>query len=149
VPVTRRARSVAAAPAVVWRTVSDARRLAQWWPRVERVEGAGPGAFTEVLRSEKGAMVRADFRVLQRAEPELVRWAQDVAGTPFERLLASAETTVRLAPDDGGGTRVELVLAQRLRGVARFGGFLVRRAARRQLDDALEGLQRLHADEAA
>jgi uncharacterized protein YndB with AHSA1/START domain len=147
--VTRRARSVDAAPAVVWRTVADPRQLARWWPRVERVEGAGPGAFTEVLRSDKGALVRADFRVLQRAEPELVRWAQDVEGTPFERLLASSETTVRLAAADGGATRVELVLSQRLRGVARFGGFLVRRAARRQLDEALDGLQRLHAEEEA
>ena len=144
-PVTRRSRTVPAAPAVVWRTVGDPRHLPRWWPRVERVESADGRGFTEVLRSDKGALVRADFRLLERREPELVRWAQEVEGTPFERLLASSETRVVLAAD-GGGTRVELRLAQKLRGVARLGGFLVGRAARRQLDDALEGLQRLHGE---
>ena len=75
--------------------------------------------------------------------PELVRWEQEVDGTPFERLLASSRTSVALAAADGG-TRVELRIDQQLRGVGRLGGFMVKRAARKQLDDALTELDRLH-----
>jgi len=50
---------------------------------------------------------------------------------------------VRLEPA-AAGTRVTLELRQRLRGSARLGAFLVRRAARRQLDDALTRLAELH-----
>ncbi|MBI5106502.1 MAG: SRPBCC family protein [Solirubrobacterales bacterium] len=139
----RRSRTVPAAVDDVWRTVADPRHLARWWPRVQRVEGAHGDAFTEVLRSDKGATVRADFTVVERRSPERIVWRQEVEGSPFERLLAASETTVALEPADGG-TRVELRLAQKLKGIARFGGFLVRRAATRQLDDALAGLDRLH-----
>jgi uncharacterized protein YndB with AHSA1/START domain len=142
-PVTRRSRTVPAAPADVWQTAGDPHHLARWWPRVSRVEAVHADGFTEVLRSDRGATVRADFTVEERRAPELVRWRQEVDGTPFERMLASSVTTVELAPTDGG-TSVSLRLEQRLRGLARFGGFLVRRAARRQLDDALEALDRLH-----
>jgi hypothetical protein len=40
---------------------------------------------------------------------------------------------------------VELRLEQRLQGISRFGGFLVKRAARKQLDAALTALVDLHA----
>jgi uncharacterized protein YndB with AHSA1/START domain len=143
VPVTRRSRTVPAAPADVWQTVGDPHHLARWWPRVARVEAVHADGFTEVLRSDRGNTVRADFTVDERRAPELVRWRQEVDGTPFERMLAASVTTVELAPADGG-TRVSLRLEQKLRGIARFGGFLVRRAARRQLDDALTALDGLH-----
>ena len=39
-----------------------------------------------------------------------------------------------------GGTLVELKLDQKLQGANRFGGFLVKRAARKQLTAALEAL---------
>jgi uncharacterized protein YndB with AHSA1/START domain len=146
VPVARRSAVVAAPPAVVWQTVADPHRLPSWWPRVERVEGVSGAGFTEVLRSDRGALVRADFRIGRRAKPRVVTWAQDVEGTPFARLLARSETTVALEPaGDGAGTRVELRLEQRLQGISRFGGFLVKRAARRQLDAALAALAELHA----
>jgi uncharacterized protein YndB with AHSA1/START domain len=143
VPATRRSRVVPAARDDVWRTVGDPRHLPRWWPRVERVEGVHGDGFTELLRSDKGATVRADFTVLLRRAPEQMRWRQEIEGTPFERLLAASETTVSLS-DAEGGTKVELRLDQQLRGVARLGGFMVRRAARRQLDDALRGLDALH-----
>jgi uncharacterized protein YndB with AHSA1/START domain len=136
---------VPASPDEVWATVGDPHHLPRWWPRVQRVEGVMNDAFTQVLRSDKGATVRADFRVIDRRGPEMVRWDQEVAGTPFERLLRSAQTTVELAPTDGG-TLVALSLEQKLQGIARFGGFLVARAARRQLDDALSALAGLHGD---
>jgi uncharacterized protein YndB with AHSA1/START domain len=147
VPVTRRRALVAAPPSIVWQTVSDPHRLPAWWPRVERVEAVGAGGFTQVLRSDRGALVRADFRVGRRNRPRVIAWSQDLEGTPFARLLSRAETTVTLeaAGQDGDATRVEVRLDQRLQGISRFGGFLVKRAARKQLDGALAALAELHA----
>jgi len=133
-----------ASPEAVWRTIADPHHLPRWWPRVQRVEGVAGERFTEVLGTDKGRSVRADFSVLESRAPEVRRWRQDVDGTPFERLLRSAETEVRLAPDDTGGTRVTLTLRQRLRGVGALGGFMVGRANRRVADEALAALARLH-----
>jgi uncharacterized protein YndB with AHSA1/START domain len=140
----RRSRIVAAAPDDVWATVGDPYHLPRWWPRVERVELVQGDGFTQLLRTDKGRAVRADFRVLQSRRPELRRWRQEVEGTPFEGILAWSETEIRLAPHGGGGTRVELVQEQKMKGMARLGGFMVRRAARRALDGALDGLEALH-----
>jgi uncharacterized protein YndB with AHSA1/START domain len=142
--VTRRNRVVAAAPATVWQTVADPHQMPRWWPRVERVEGVDGRGFTQVLRSEKGALVRADFRFGKKHKPRVVVWTQDLEGTPFARLLARSQTTVALEPDGDGATRVELALDQKLQGISRFGGFIVRRAGRRQLDAALDALAALH-----
>ena len=143
-PRTRRTRTMPASPEAVWRTIADPHHLPRWWPRVQRVEGVAGERFTEVLGTDKGRSVRADFSVLESRAPEVRRWRQDVDGTPFERLLRSAETEVRLAPDDTGGTRVTLTLRQRLRGVGALGGFMVGRANRRVADEALAALARLH-----
>jgi uncharacterized protein YndB with AHSA1/START domain len=143
VPRTRRSRTVAAAPEQVWRTVSDPHHLPRWWPRVQRVEGVDGERFTEVLATDRGRAVRADFRVLESRAPRVRRFAQDVDGTPFERLLRAAETEIRLEPHDGG-TRVTVTIRQRLRGIGALGGFVVHRATRRQADDALAALARLH-----
>ena len=98
-----------------------------------------------MLGTDKGRSVRADFRVARVARARRCgAGRQDVDGTPFERLLRSAETEVRLTPDGAGGTRVTLTLRQRLRGVGALGGFMVRRANRRVADDALAALARLH-----
>jgi uncharacterized protein YndB with AHSA1/START domain len=126
----------------VWKVVGDPHHLPRWWPRVERVEGVGKGAFTQVLRSDRGRAVRADFRVVEHHQPRVRAWEQDVAGTPFERFLASAVTRIELESRDGG-TQVTLVLSIKLRGMARFGGYLARRGARRQADEALEALEGL------
>ena len=146
-PTARRNAVVPAPPAVVWQTVADPHKLPSWWPRVERVEGVSGSGFTEVLRSDRGALVRADFRIGQRNKPRVVVWSQDLEGTPFARLLSKSDTTVALEPagGDGSATRVELRLDQRLQGISRFGGFLVKRAARKQLDGALAALVALHA----
>jgi hypothetical protein len=81
-----------------------------------------------------------------RARRRKRRFRQDVEGSPFERLLRSADTSIRLAPDGAGGTRVSLEIRQRLRGAGALGGFMVRRATRRPADEALDGLARLHGD---
>jgi uncharacterized protein YndB with AHSA1/START domain len=141
-PKVSRSRTIAAPADELWATVTDPYHLPRWWPRVERVEGVDEHGFTEVLRTRKGRAVRADFRWLERAEGERCAWAQEIAGTPFERILTAAETEVRLAPGDGT-TAVTLTLRQKLRGASRLGAPMVRGAARRQLDEALVALEGL------
>jgi carbon monoxide dehydrogenase subunit G len=108
---------------------------------VEAVEG---DAFTEVLKTAKGKLVRADFTLLQAEEAEhRLTWSQELEGSPFARLLASAETEVQLTPQ-GQATDVTIELRQSLTGFfPRFGGFMVRRAAAATLDEALDGLERI------
>jgi hypothetical protein len=88
----------------------------------------------------KGKPVRADYRLVSNEPPRRRTWAQEVEGTPFERVLREAITEVDLHADRGRGTEVTIEVRQRLRGFARLGGFMVRRATRRLLDEALEGL---------
>ncbi len=142
---TSRSRTIAADPQEVWAVVADPHHLARWWPRVKRVEGVDGTAFTEVLTSNRGRQVRADFHVLISQRPTRQRWAQDVEGTPFARVLRSAETEVRLeAADAGAGTQVTLELSQLTNGfLARLGTFFIRRAARDTLDQALDGLSHI------
>jgi carbon monoxide dehydrogenase subunit G len=142
-PTARRSRTVAAPPERVWATVGDPYHLPRWWPRVQRVEGVTDEHFTEVLGTDDGRSLRADFRVVASREPQRRAWEQELAGTPFERLFTAASTEVSLAPE-AAGTRVTLVVRQQLRGSARLGGFMVRRATRRVLDQALEALEALH-----
>jgi len=144
VPTARVSRTLAADPMAVWDVLADPHHQPRWWPRVHRMEGVEEERFTQVLATERGKGVRADFRVLERDEGRRLRWAQELPGSPFERLLAEAHTCFELAPAAGseGGTRVEAELRQRLRGWSRMVPFLFRRAARRQLAEALEGLER-------
>jgi hypothetical protein len=125
---------------------------------VEDVEG---DAFTEVMLTAKGKVVRADFNVVVADEvSRSLRWSQLLQGTPFARLLSSAETEVRLSAvaahaslpsgeDDhegplGPATEVTIELRQTLTGFfPRFGGFMVRRAAAATIDEALDGLERI------
>jgi len=142
-PRTRRQRVLTAAPERIWETISDPEHLWRWWPRVQRVEAVQGQSFTVVMATDRGRFVRADHRVVESVRPRAMRWVQDLADTPFAKILRDAQTSVALEPVDGG-TRVTVALDQRLRGMARFGGFMVSRAARRQLDEALDGLERLH-----
>jgi carbon monoxide dehydrogenase subunit G len=144
VPTTRRSRVVAAPQGVVWGTVGNPTQLPRWWPKVVRVEGADDRGFTEVLATDRGRSVRADFVVLEHSTGQLLSWSQEVEGTPFERILRSAETAVRLEPAGEASTRVTLEQRQRLRGPAALGGLLVRRATRRILDQALDALEEVH-----
>jgi len=145
--VVRRERVVAAAPAEVWRIVSDPTRLAAWWPGVSRVEEASRDAWTTVLVSKTGKSVRADYSLVEADEAERVLWRHEVEESPFERLLTESTTEIALAPDAGGGTNVSLTLDQRPRGWARFSPFQLRAAAGRQAEAALEGLAELLGDE--
>jgi len=170
VPTARRTRTIAAPVEQLWELVCDPHHLPRWWPRVTRVEDVEDDAFTEVMKTRKGKLVRADFRVAtcDEAERTLV-WEQLLEGTPFARVLQSAETQVWLesalagAPPSRGGrageqqrgaTVVSIELRQEMAGYsqssglftgfsARFGSPMVRRAARATIDEALDGLERI------
>ena len=142
-PTARRSRTVAAPPERVWEVVGDPHHLPRWWPKVARVEAVSDTHFTEVLSTQDGRSLRADFRVVDSRAPERRAWEQELAGPPFERVFAAASTEVKLLPE-GDGTRVTVVVHQRVRGSARLGGFMVRRATGRLLDEALDALEALH-----
>jgi hypothetical protein len=108
---------------------------------VTRMEGVQGDRWTQVFTTKKGRAVRADFRLLESEPPWRRSWGQELAGTPFERVLSEATTEIQLEPADGG-TRVRIELRQRLRGYSRVGGLMLRRATRAKLDEALDGLER-------
>ena len=140
----RRTRRLAAAlPEQAFAVACEPDHLPRWWPRVERVEAADAEAFTQVLRSGRGKTVRADFTVAEHEPPRRCRWVQQLAGTPFERIVSSSEVAISLEPAPGGGTTITLELSRTMRGLSRFGGLMNRRAADRQLDEALDNLERI------
>jgi uncharacterized protein YndB with AHSA1/START domain len=142
-PTVSRTRTLRAAPDQIWTIVTDPERLPQWWPGVSRVEEASPDAWTTVLSSPRGKTVRADYTLEEIEAMSVVVWRQEVEESPFERILREALTEVRLEPAGDGVTKVRLTLRQRPRGFARFGFIQLRRAAGRQLEGALEGLEAL------
>jgi uncharacterized protein YndB with AHSA1/START domain len=164
VPNARRSRTLAAPVEDLWALVCDPHHLPRWWPRVERVEDVEQDAFTEVMRTRKGKLVRADFNVVARDEAaHSLTWAQQVEGTPFAQVLSSAETQLWLEHSDGGGgggapaSTVTIELRQTMVGYSdragggifmgmapRLGGTMVRRAAAATLEQALDGLERIN-----
>jgi uncharacterized protein YndB with AHSA1/START domain len=165
VPTVTRSRTIDASPEDLWEVLGDPHHLPRWWPRVNRVEAvtfASAGqldAFTEVLMGPSGKIVRADFKLLEQLDRRRIVWTQQVEGTPFARVLRSAETEIALAAAQGGvrpATEVTIELRQDLQGFAhksgggswigafsRFGSPLVRRAAHATIDEALDGLERI------
>ena len=141
-PTITRKRDLAAPPEDVWRLVGDPNHFPRWWPRVSRVESVREGRFTEVLTGARsGRAVKADFRIKEKRKERLLRFTQDIEGSPFEKVLKEAETRIELEPADGG-TTVTIAMRQRPRGLARFGGgTMMRRATGRIVDDALDGLE--------
>ncbi len=179
-PTARRSRLIAAPAGELWDVICDPHHLPRWWPRVSRVEDVDGGAFTEVLKTDKGKLVRADFALVAApggtalqgeagmqdeagsAGARRIAWAQQLEGSPFARLLASAETEVWLTPRGERTTEVTIELRQTMAGFhsgptgftwggffPRFGTHLVRRAATATLDEALDGLERISTDSGA
>lgn len=141
-PTVRRERIVTAAPDDVWELLSDPFSLPRWWPQVVRVEDASPVAWTNVLRTPQGRTVRADYTRVEWQPPRRIVWRQELEESPFERIFSTAMTELELSDADDGGTRVAITSDERLRGRYRLGGWVVRRAARRRLDEALTGIER-------
>jgi len=144
----RRTRVIKAEPDELWAVIEDPHHFPRWWPGVVRVEGVSDERFTHVYTTKKGRTVRIDFRVLDTEAPQADSpgqrsWEQDIPGTPFERVLREAVTEIWLVPTDNGAARVTIVQRQKLRGYSRTGGWMLRRATRARLDEALDGLERI------
>jgi uncharacterized protein YndB with AHSA1/START domain len=149
-PTARRTRTIAAPSRELWETICDPHHLPRWWPRVNRVEDVTDTEFTEVLITGAGKYVRADFTLAACEEREgRLCWEQRLEGSPFARLLKRAETEVRLRPgpvEPGvqSATEVTIELRQALNGFfSRFGAYMVRKAATRTIEEALDGLERI------
>ena len=142
--VAQRTRTLSASQQELWEIVADPHHMPRWWPGVDRMEAVGDDRFTQVLKTKRGRPVRADFHVVRSEPPWTRSWAQEVAGTPFERVLSESLVEVRLEPAPGG-TEVTLSQQQKLRGYSRTGGFLLRRATDTKLEEALDGLARICA----
>lgn len=145
-PRVSRRRRLEASPGDIWRVVSDPYHLPRWWPRTQRVENVTSGApkgrkWTQVLETRDGRGVRADYRCVSAAEGERYVFEQLLAGTPFDRILREARTEIRMQPESDG-TSVTMTAEQRLRGLSRLGGLMMRRAMGRTLSEALNGLER-------
>lgn len=138
--VTRRSRIVAAPRPEVWELVSDPYHHPRWWPRVERVEGVTARGWTNALVSARGNTVRTDWVVEVNEEPTRRRWAQEVVGTPFERLFRRNAVEASLEHAEDGRTLVTLTFDQKPRGLARVMPFLLKRPMAKQLDEALDNL---------
>jgi len=105
------------------------------------VEAVTDVGWTVLLGKPGGRALRADQRLEASDDERLRRWSLVVPGSPFERLLTASVVEARLAPARAG-SELRLELRQSPRGWARFGAFMLRRAARRQLDEALDGMAR-------
>jgi uncharacterized protein YndB with AHSA1/START domain len=140
--IVRREIVVPRAPDEVWALISDPAQLARWWPGVTRVEEATTEAWTTVLTSPKGKSVRMDYSRVEATEPTRLVWRQEVEQSPFERILTEATTSVELSAADEG-TRVAIELDQKPRGWARLAPLQFRAAGKRQVEGAVEGLERL------
>ena len=139
---SRRTRVFAAAPQRVWELIEDPHHMPRWWPGVARMEGVEEDRFTQVMLTKKGRPVRLDFLLVESDPPWRRAWQQEVEGTPFARVLDEAVTEVLLEAE-ADGTKVTIAQYQKLRGYSKTGGFLLRRATRARLDEALDGLERL------
>ena len=142
---------IAAPRQEVWGLVSDPHHLPRWWPRTLRVEdvrevpGGRRSRWTTVLGTRRGTGVRVDYRCTGASEGDRYAWAQEIDGTPFAKVLRSATLEIRLTRRDGD-TMVTLAGDDRLRGLSRLGSPMMRRAMRRRLDDALDGIERALVD---
>lgn len=134
-----RSRRLPAEPSRIWELIADAHHMPRWWPGVIRVEGVSEEGFTQVFQTKRGRPVRIDYRVVESDPPYRRAWEQEVVGTPFERVLNELIIEVALeAVEDG--TEVTISQHQKLRGYSKTGGFMLNRATRRRLDEALDGL---------
>ena len=97
-----------------------------------------------MLVSDRGKPIRADYTLAESRPMELLEWRQELVETPFERMLSLSQIVIELASDDEAGTTsVTLRSTERLRGLARLGSPMVRRATRKRLRHALSRLGEL------
>jgi uncharacterized protein YndB with AHSA1/START domain len=146
-PRVSRTRVISAENDRVWDLVSDPHNLPRWWPKAKRVEdvrgpAGGRAHWTTVLETERGTGVRADYRCTGATAPQRYEWEQQIAGTPFERVLRAARLQIELSPAESG-TQVKLTSEESLRGLSKLGSMMMRGAARERLDEALAAIDRV------
>jgi uncharacterized protein YndB with AHSA1/START domain len=146
-PRVVRRRRIEAPVGSLWSIVSDPYHLPRWWPRTKRVENVTGGEpkgrrWTQVLETKDGRGIRADYRCVSAASEERYIYEQQVEDGPFAGFLRSARTEIRLDPNKTT-TEVTLITEQRLKGLSRLGSFMMRRAIKRTLSEALVGLERV------
>lgn len=131
----RRERALDATAEEIWRVAGDPYHLPRWWPRAQRVEGVTADAWTVVLGSDRGRAVRADYRLLDEEPGRRRVWELELEGSPFERIFREQITTLEV-----GEGSARIVVDQKGRRFARMGGWMLRGATGRLLDEALEAL---------
>src|SRR4051794_35259059 len=136
---TQRTRELAVTREQVWAVVGDPYHEPRWWPLVQRVERVSKRGWTSVSISSRGNAVRTDWVVEANEQPTRRRWAQEIENTPFQKLFKSNVREVRLEKTDTG-TKVTLLFDQKIRGLGNVLPFLFKRAMKRQLEQALDGL---------
>jgi uncharacterized protein YndB with AHSA1/START domain len=146
-PRVVRRRRIAAPAGALWSIVSDPYHLPRWWPRTQRVENVSAGEakgqrWTQVLETKDGRGIRADFRCVRASNPEHYVYEQQVEDGPFAKFLRSSRTEILLDPNKTT-TEVTLITEQQLKGISRMGAFMMRRATKRVLSEALHGLERV------
>ena len=117
-------------PERVWDLVSDPHNLPRWWPQVMRVEdvhdpGGKRARWTAVLETERGTGIRADYRCTAATAAERYEWEQEIAGTPFERILKSSTTRAEDRPADDGA-KVTIAATESSAGLSRLGWTMMR-----------------------
>ena len=152
-PRVVRRRRIAAPAGALWSVISDPYHLPRWWPRTTRVENVTGGEpvgrrWTQVLETRDGRGIRADYRCVSAASEQRYAFEQLLDGTPFEGILRSARTEIKLEPADAE-TEVTVVSEQRLKGLSRLGSLMMRRATGRTLSEALAGLEQVAGDAGA
>jgi len=144
-----RRRRIAASAAALWGVIADPYHLPRWWPNTQRVESVTDDdpagiSWTQVLETKDGRGVRADYRCVESDEGQRYSFEQEIEDTPFQRFVKSVHTDIELQPRDGD-TEVTITLDRRLRGLSRLGAWMMRRATKRQLDQALTDLEGIAA----
>ena len=141
--VSQRTRTLPASQQELWELIADPHHMPRWWPGVTRMEGVEEDRLTQVFKTRRGHTVRADFRVLTPTRRGRAPGSRRSPGPRSSASCTSRSSRSGSRPAGSGATEVTIVQQQKLRGYSRTGGFLLRRAARDKLDEALDGLERI------
>ena len=117
-----RSRVIGASADRVWGLVADPHNLPRWWPETSRVEdvegdpGSRRSSFTQVLKTSKGRIVRADFRCTASTARPADRLEPAARGHPLRGV--SPRGRAGASPRLGGRSRRRRVDERHRRGAA-------------------------------
>ena len=141
-PTTTYTHTIAAPQQRIWEVLEDPHHMPRWWPGVTRVEGVEDEHWTEVFMTKRGRPVRADFHLIVSEPPWRRAWEQELAGTPFERVLDESVTEVMLEPDAAGTTQVTIAAAPEAARLLAHRRVHDAPGDKRRLQEAIAGLER-------